>query len=683
MKQIHADNDKLTQQPKNERILTAGYRPGLDGLRALAVLAVIAYHLNLGWAPGGLLGVGVFFVLSGYLITGILLVQWEKSGSVDLKDFWLRRLRRLLPALLAMLAGVIVWAVLCAPDRLAGLGREILAALSYTSNWHLIFHQVSYFESFGPPSPLGHLWSLAVEGQFYVFWPLLLIAGLRFLPRRKWVVAGTLVLALISAAAMALLYTPGYDPSRVYYGTDTRVFALLTGAILAFAWPGGKLSADLSVPRRLALDAAGCAGLLVIMWMMIKTNEYQPFLYQGGLLLFAVASAVVVAVLAHPASFLAKIFGLAPLRWLGVFSYGIYLWHYPVIVLTSPAVNTGGTDIVLALAQVAASIVLAALSFFLIEKPVRYGRRQSSAKWMPVGPSNQNSLVAGGKKTLVNIGLIFGVICLATYSSASIFHDTDLNAAPSPGGAGAHASAWVEPNAVTTDPGRAEPQAEGPETGAEGPAIGTESPGADSEDPVTDKEGSGAESGGPGAGSENPVTGSDGPAEEERTEPPAADVERELSGHGITVIGDSVMLDAGPVLQKRLPGIVVDAKIGRQMHQAPDVISALRASDKIGKTVIIELGSNGSFTPRQLIKALECVPEAERIVLVNARVPKPWQDVVNETLVEVAATDPRIILVDWHAASRGHDDYFYADGVHLKPSGAEAYGELLVKALFS
>lgn len=176
-----------------------GYMPGLDGLRALAVFAVIAYHLNLTWAPGGLLGVSLFFVLSGYLITNILLKQWEHAGTIDLKDFWLRRARRLLPALFVMLAGVMAWVMLCAPERLAALRQEALAAVFYTSNWYLIFHQVSYFESFGPPSPLGHLWSLAVEEQFYLFWPLLLGWGLRCLRQRKWLVLGTVAVALTSA----------------------------------------------------------------------------------------------------------------------------------------------------------------------------------------------------------------------------------------------------------------------------------------------------------------------------------------------------------------------------------------------------------------------------------------------------------------------------------------------------
>jgi len=259
---------------------------------------------------------------------------------------------------------------------LAALKSEALAAVFYTSNWYLIFHQVSYFESFGPPSPLGHLWSLAVEEQFYLFWPLLLGWGLRCFRQRKWLIGGTVAVTLASAAAMAMIYIPGHDPSRVYYGTDTRVFALLVGALLAMVWPSGKMTADLSGKKRLALDGAGSLGLLVVLLMIGKTSQYQTSLYQGGLLLFSVAAACLVAVLSHPASYLGRFFGWGPLRWLGGCSYGIYLWHYPVIILTNPVVNTEGLSLSRTLGQIALSIILAALSRYLIEDPIRYGRRR-------------------------------------------------------------------------------------------------------------------------------------------------------------------------------------------------------------------------------------------------------------------------------------------------------------------
>lgn len=350
------------------------YMPGLDGLRALAVLAVVAYHLNLAFAPGGLLGVDVFFVLSGYLITDILIDRWQETGRFGVRDFWMRRARRLLPALFTMLGAVVAYLLVFDRARLASLWGDLAAAMLYLSNWWLIFHHVSYFVSFGPPSPLGHLWSLAVEEQFYLVWPLLLALGLRHVPQ-KWALTGLiLTAATMSAVAMALLYQPGMDPSRVYYGTDTRAFSLLIGAALAVVWQSRRLSPTLAKGRRLALDLSGALALGLVLLMIVWTNEYEDFLYRGGLVCLSLAAAVVVATLAHPASRLARVFGWKPLRWIGTRSYGIYLWHYPVIALTTPLVDTGGTHLLRDALQVGVSVVLADLSWRFVEEPIRRGR---------------------------------------------------------------------------------------------------------------------------------------------------------------------------------------------------------------------------------------------------------------------------------------------------------------------
>jgi peptidoglycan/LPS O-acetylase OafA/YrhL len=355
------------------------YMPGLDGLRALAVLAVIAYHEQFGWAPGGLLGVGIFFTLSGFLITSILVSQWSADGRVRLGDFWLHRARRLLPALFVMLAVVTAWVTLADRARLASLRGAAAAAATYISNWYLIARNQSYFARFAPPAPLDHLWSLAVEEQFYLLWPLLLIGCLILLRRRKaaaaWLIVPTAALAAASAYAMLHLYQPGMDPTRVYEGTDTRAFGLLIGAVLALAWPSGqKRGAHSAAPARrtaVLLDIAGIAGLACIGVMIWRVGEYSPFAYRGGLVLLSVATAAVVAATAYPASLVGRALGWAPLRWIGVRSYGIYLWHFPVIVLTSQP-NTK-PSLALAGLQIAASVLLAALSWELVEEPIRQG----------------------------------------------------------------------------------------------------------------------------------------------------------------------------------------------------------------------------------------------------------------------------------------------------------------------
>jgi peptidoglycan/LPS O-acetylase OafA/YrhL len=230
------------------------YLPGLDGMRALAVIAVLLYHAGLPWIPGGFLGVEVFFVLSGYLITSLLLAEWRAKGSVELKLFWLRRARRLLPALYLLVVVTLSYAVLFLPEEVAGLRSDALAAFGYATNWYLIFGHESYFEAVGRPSLLNHLWSLAVEEQFYLVWPVLFWVGISFGAarwRHRRVFVGALGGAALSVLLLAILYVPGADPSRLYYGTDTRAAGLLIGAALALVWTPGATRRSYPTGRRL------------------------------------------------------------------------------------------------------------------------------------------------------------------------------------------------------------------------------------------------------------------------------------------------------------------------------------------------------------------------------------------------------------------------------------------------
>src|ERR1700733_11462681 len=371
---------------------SARYMPGLDGLRALAVIAVIAYHLGFGWAPGGLLGVGVFFTLSGYLITDLLLDQ-HREGRI--RAFWLRRARRLLPALFVMLATVSVWIAVADRSRLAELRGEVLSAVFYVNNWWQVSQHASYFARFAPTSPLSHLWSLSVEEQFYLLWPWLLLLGLRLIPERRRPIrirprlAGvTLVLAAISATEMALLYHPGFDSTRIYEGTDTRAFGLLFGVALAMVWPSRSLTANMGTGARTILDGAGAIGLAAIVVLVWRVGEYSSFLYPYGLVLLSISAVAVVAVAAHPATRIARVLGWGPLVWIGVRSYGIYLWHLPIIVLTTPA-SSRGPGLLRSAAQVGASVGLAALSWRYLEEPIRHGAlgrlwaRLSLRGWRP------------------------------------------------------------------------------------------------------------------------------------------------------------------------------------------------------------------------------------------------------------------------------------------------------------
>ncbi len=384
------------------------YMPGLDGLRAIAVLSVIAFHLGFGWAPGGLLGVGIFFTLSGYLITDILLSQLARHGHIRLPRFWLARARRLLPALFLMLVIVVAWVTIFGPAQPQQFRDAVVASALYVSNWQLIFGDVSYFARFAPPGPLNHLWSLAIEEQFYIVWPFMLLLGVKLvrevpLPSgvRPRLAIVTLALAIASSILMAALYHPSLDPSRVYYGTDTRASELLFGAALAMVWPSRKLSPRIGVGARNTLDGLGVLGLAAIGLMIWQSNQYSSFLYRGGFVLLSISTVLVVAALAHPACRLGPILGWRPLRWVGVRSYGIYLWHFPVIVLTTPGGVANGAEPLRELLQVAAIFAAATLSWRYVEEPVRHGalgrlwRRWRSGEWRPASLTREGWALVG------------------------------------------------------------------------------------------------------------------------------------------------------------------------------------------------------------------------------------------------------------------------------------------------
>lgn len=639
------------------------YMAGLDGLRALAVMAVVAYHLAPGRVPGGLLGVSVFFVLSGYLITDLLVAEWRQTGRLRLKPFLVRRARRLLPAMFVMLAAVYVWVALFESSRLTSLREDIAAALLYMSNWWFVFHDVSYFESFGPPSPLGHLWSLAVEEQFYLLWPFALALGLRFAPRRGGLFGLLLAGAAASAIAMALLYEPGADPSRVYYGTDTRAFGLLIGAALAVVWPSAKLTAFRSRRARLALDCAGGAGLLVLVYMFAQTGEYDHSLYLGGMVVLSAATAVVVAALVHPSAKLAVIAGWKPLRWLGVRSYGIYLWHYPIIVLTRPAVATDDFDPLRASLQLASCLGLAALSWRFVEAPIRAGSlRKLPMRWRNrrrIGRRAPRLAWAASTGTLL---AVVAVVAIGTGAANRLAPAAfaRLPLAMAPGGG------------QTPEPDRALEAS--PPGGEAAPAGGQQSAAGDAAAQT-------AGSTPPGAGAEEAKPPASSGSADGQNPAQTAGLDATDSGEGITIIGDSVILDAEPYLKKLLPGAVVNGQVGRQLSHAAEVVEELKTNNQLGKRVIIELGTNGSFPKKNLEALLESLGADRQVVLVNTRVPRPWEEEVNSTLSEVVESFPNTTLVDWYSASADKTAYFAADGVHLNREGAEFYASLVAKAV--
>ncbi len=370
-------------RPQDSRL---PYLPGIDALRAIAVLAVFLYHAGVGWMPGGFLGVDVFFVISGYLITSLLLSERRRTGRVRLGQFWLRRARRLLPAVGVLIAVTMIVAAIVEPERLAELRGDAIASLAYVANWHFVLEHQSYFDQFQRPSLFRHLWSLSVEEQFYLFWPLAFAGGMALLGRRRLLV-GVLAGALASLALTWVLFDPT-DASRVYYGTDTHAAGLLIGVALALVWSPWRLRR--ATPGRWcgpALDAVGTVGLAYLVLSFLQVHDYDLALFHGGYLWLALASAAAIAVMAHPSARLGPLLAQPPLVWLGLRSYSFYLWHWPVLALTRPGLDVSLPRGVLIPLQLLAVLALADLSYRFVELPFRGKRKLFSLPdgWLRVG----------------------------------------------------------------------------------------------------------------------------------------------------------------------------------------------------------------------------------------------------------------------------------------------------------
>jgi len=400
------------------------YRPGLDGLRAIAVAGVFLYHSRIDWLPGGFLGVDLFFVLSGYLITSLLLVEWEARNRIDLRRFWLRRARRLLPALVVVVLAALILAAIFARDDLARTRGDAVSSLLYYTNWHEIIANHSYFNLTGRPSLLQHLWSLAVEEQFYVIWPLLLVPGLVLLGRKR---LPFLVAAGIagSAALMWLLYNPT-DPTRVWNGTDTRAFLLLMGILLALVWPYVE-----RLRRALPLlELFGVAALVATVLLFRQMHDYDPTLWQGGDLAASFCFVVLIAAVAHPGTGLGEALGVQPLRWLGERSYGIYLWHWPVIELMRPGVDISWTGPGVVVAQAAIVLTAAELSYRFVEQPIRTGSLQRRLAERP--RRLRLELVGAGLMGLIAAFSVLFVIPSAVNPITSYVNPPKVHAATKP-----------------------------------------------------------------------------------------------------------------------------------------------------------------------------------------------------------------------------------------------------------
>ena len=341
---------------------------GLDGIRGLAALAVVLFHAGVSWLPAGFLGVDVFFVVSGFLITALLVSERERSDKTNLGQFWLRRARRLLPVLVLVLIVTTVYAALVLQDTLGQHLHDLLMAAIYATNWDLIVRGVSYFEMFERPSQLRHLWSLAVEEQFYIVWPILFTLVLRFLNLR-WLWCIVAALAVLSVIWMIMLFTPGSDPSRVYFGSDPRAFTILIGVAVGLFWKPWQFT--WGRPVGLVMDLLALLGLVTVVGIMIIGRHWSDWMYPWGLLLTSLSTIVLVAFVIRPGSLIGRALELAPLKWMGERSYSIYLWHWPVMLALQWEFNFVPNTVAMVLTGLIATFLLSEISYRLVETPMR------------------------------------------------------------------------------------------------------------------------------------------------------------------------------------------------------------------------------------------------------------------------------------------------------------------------
>ncbi|MDE3131437.1 MAG: acyltransferase [Acidobacteriota bacterium] len=618
------------------------YQPGLDGLRALAVAGVFLYHANVGWMPGGFLGVDLFFVLSGYLITSLLMREWGERGSIELGAFWGRRARRLFPAVAVLILFALLAALTLARDDLDRTRTDALSAVVYLTNWHEIVASHSYFSQFGRPSLLQHLWSLAVEEQFYLVWPLLLIVGLRRL-RRGGMVALTAALAAGSCALMWLSYSPAADPSRLYYGTDTRAFTLLIGALLAFAWPAAQARLHGMRRSKMTVEAVGVAALAGVLALFVSLHDFDPWLYRGGFLLMAVLGAALVGAVAYPGTRLERALGCRPLRWLGARSYGIYLWHWPIMELTRPQLDVALHGAPLIVLQAAFTVAAAALSYRYVEMPIRSGSAQKRLKaWLDRhSPHQRLAWVSGAAIVFASLaGLGVGL------------------PAPAPDDAFASTATASARQTLTRAPSR---QVRSPSR----------------QQLLATRLISGAHS--RTAPNRSARAGVDPSSAARAHIDPTSRNRGTLPAGPILAVGDSVMLGCAPDLEQRLGHrLRVDAIVGRQAEQTIGRLAQYRAVGRLPATVIVQIGDNGPVWYADMQHLRRVLRGVTHVVLVNVRLARSWEGEVDHELAQYARTWPQAVIANWYAHS---SQTMLTDGVHPSISAREAYARVIVDAL--
>ncbi|RRK11396.1 acetyltransferase [Lactiplantibacillus garii] len=628
------------------------YITGFDGIRTLAVLGVIIYHLMPASLQGGYLGVPIFFVVSGYLITDILLQDWLTYGHVRIWRFLGHRMRRLYPALVTMLLATTAYITLFQRTLLTNIRATVVTNLLYVYNWFEIGHGQSYFDRFNGESPFTHLWSLSIEAQYYLFWPLIIGLLMIVFKKRSRIFWFMMIMAGISALAMALLYDPA-NTNRVYYGTDTRMFAILIGSGLAFIWPSRELSPDIAGSNRITLDVLGGASLIALIWMFFQMAGTADFTYRGGMLLFTILSAVLVATVAHPGSNMNRLLTNPVFTYIGQRSYGIYLYQFPVMIFYETKVqNIGDHPLINSFIEVALILLVTELSYRFIENPMRhydYSRLLVDLREFMRQPKFNR--VTG---TITGLTVILFVITAVGFvqqpSKAAATQKTDLQKTIDKNSKNAS-----KKNAAALKRQKAAAKASAASEKVKTEQLKTKAAMA-------------------------------------KLSPKQKQVVKDynlkpqvvlaMGTTSLTAVGDSVLLDVSSDLQQVIPGTVVQGKVGRQVSDVPGIISSLKQQGQLAHNVLLNIGTNGAFTNAQAEQLVSLIGKDHQIFWVTAHVPtQSWQNQVNAQIKKTAAKHSNVHVVDWHKASLNQSSWFAADNVHPNPTGNRHLTSLIAKQI--
>ena len=628
------------------------YITGFDGIRTLAVLGVIIYHLMPASLQGGYLGVPIFFVVSGYLITDILLQDILSRGHVRIWRFLGHRMRRLYPAFVTMLLGTTAYITLFQRSLLTNIRATVLTNLVYVYNWFEINHGQSYFDRFNGESPFTHLWSLSIEGQYYLFWPLVIGILMVIFKKRSRVFWFMMIAAGISAITMAMLYDPA-NTNRVYYGTDTRMFAILLGSGLAFIWPSRELSADIANVNRVTLDILGGASLIAIIWMFFQMSGQSDFTYRGGMLLFTVLSTVLVATVAHPASHLNRVLTNPLFKYVGQRSYGIYLYQFPVMIFYETKVkNIGGHLLLNSLIEVALILIVTELSYRFIENPMRhydYSRLLVDFKDFLRKPKFNRVTTAIVALTTV-LFVITAVGFVQQPSKAEANKKTELQKTIA-----ANSKAADKKNAAALKRQKAAQAA-----AASSKKVATEK--------MQTKQ------------AEAKLNSKQKQVEKEYDLKPQ--VVLAMANTDLTAIGDSVLLDVSSDLQDVIPGTVVQGRVGRQVTEVPGIINSLKSQGQLAHNVLLNIGTNGTITDDQAEQVVKLIGKDRQIFWVTAHVPtQSWQNQVNAQIAKTAKKHANVHVIDWHGRAQNQSGWFADDNVHPNTTGNRQLTNLIANRI--